>query len=111
MSTTQKVYIQYCRYYDGNDEKEHDSNFGFYEKHWVEEHKTGKGLFNLKSLIAEYKDSGLGSFMADDGTPISLKALLYNRFKHWSCYSTTNDFKRFYMQEYLGMRMRNWDKR
>lgn len=51
-----------------------------YEKHWVEASLQGHGD---SGCTKEYIDYGNEDFNADDGTPISLKALLWNRYYHW----------------------------
>jgi hypothetical protein len=44
----------------------------------------------------------LGHFNDGDGVPITLKALLWSRYCHWSGYPTDDEnFKVFYREEYL----------
>ena len=43
-----------------------------------------------------YIREGLGDFCADDGVPISMKALLYNRFCHWGWCETPDTFRSWY---------------
>ncbi|MCK9436101.1 MAG: hypothetical protein M0Q12_02700 [Synergistaceae bacterium] len=100
--------IKYCRYYKGEKEcpesikaKEASSSW-FYEKLWVErdELRAEKG-YNTTGYI-QYS---MQDFNADDGFPITLNALLFNRHCHWSGYGMENDKKQFiewYLKHYLG---------
>lgn len=102
-----KALIKQCRYYKGEKEcpksidKKGMGGIWRYEQMWVEreELRDEKG-FNTE----EYIHYGLKDFMADDGTPISLKALLYNRYEHWSgdYGNTTEGFKAWYKGYYIG---------
>lgn len=69
------------------------ANIWYYEQLWVErvELRDESG-FNTE----EYVHYGLKDFNADDGTPVSLKALLFNRYTHWfGGYGNENDTKTF----------------
>ena len=100
--------ITHCRYYKGEEECpqiiiDNDcwSNWN-YEKMWVER----EDLRDEKSDRTEqYIEHGLKDFNTDDGTPFTLKALLYNRHSHWcGGYGTENDvasFKEWYLTSYL----------
>ena len=105
--------IRQCRYYrgeevcpysDNNDNR--DEMFWFYERIWVdrmcvvEQDEEGLGVDVLRSNTEEYKYLGLEDFEADDGTPITLKAILLNRLFHWHEYCTVEDFKKWYVDEY-----------
>ena len=39
----------------------------------------------IKSLEREYLHDVNADFEANDGVPMSFKALLYNRYMHWCC--------------------------
>ena len=43
-----------------------------------------------------YIREGLGDFCANDGVPISMKAILYNRFCHWGWCETPDTFRSWY---------------
>ena len=73
----------------------------FYEKIWFE----GKDTPNyFDNEIAEYIACGLEHFNEDDGTPIALKALLFNRYCDWlGGYAIEDDvagFKEWYSKHY-----------
>lgn len=100
--------LKHCRYYKGEDDcPESISNAGdcslwFYERVWVmqESHRDEKDFDTL-----EYIRYGLKDFNTDDGTPITLKALLFNRYCHWiGGWGMENDvkgFKEWYIDYYL----------
>lgn len=57
---------------------------------------------SLAEYIGDFIGLGLGDFSNDDGIPLSLKALLFNRYAK-SCFSmqsAVEDFKKFYKQYY-----------
>ena len=91
--------IKKCRYYNGSTSNK-DNFFSFYEKHWVE-----TMLENPQSLdgnIREYQFFGLEDFNENDGVPIGIKAILFNRFMHWQGgYGTEESFKDWYIRLYL----------
>lgn len=43
-----------------------------------------------------YIREGLGNFCSEDGVPLSMKAILYNRFCHWGWCETPDTFRRWY---------------
>lgn len=101
--------IQFCRYYKGERncpseiEKKNKSFMWFYEKLWVErEELRDENGHNA----TEYKQYKLAAFNKDDGTPMTLKALLFNRHNHWTGgWGMENDvksFKKFYQNYYIG---------
>ena len=77
----------------------------FYEECWV------KFTINWEcgfSYCNKYLRDGLEDFLKDNGTPMSLKALLHNRFFHWSGgYETVEDFKNWYIGNYEKYRDRS----
>jgi hypothetical protein len=102
--------IKHCRYYKGEKkcpkkiEQIGMSNIWYYEQLWGEneELRDEKG-FNTE----EYIRFGLKDFNIDDGTPITLKSLLFNRYNHWSGgYGIENDiksFKNWYSNFYIAL--------
>ena len=83
-----KELIEHCLFYNGEDEcpNEVEAMIGgkqiwFYEKRWVEMTLQGE---SFEQEIEEYNAYGMSDFSVDDGIPISLKALLYNRFYYMS---------------------------
>jgi hypothetical protein len=79
--------LRYCRYYKGEDDapseinQSEDASLWSYEKLWVErEELHGENSCN----IIEYARYGLENFNKEDGVPMTLKALLFNRHSHWA---------------------------
>lgn len=98
---TREELIRQCRYYKGEEE----CPIGVphclwtYECHWVNASHAASAF--LDNYVQEYISYGLASFSTADHVPLSLKAVLYNRFSHWlGC--RTDDFKKWYNKEYLG---------
>ena len=96
-----KDYLNFCRYYKG--EKECPGNkkasFWEYERKWVDLSMSKDDI--LGNMLDEYIAYGLGDFEKMDNTPITLKALLFNRYSHWmGC--DTYGFKNWYRKEYHG---------
>lgn len=105
ISDNHKWLLDFCGYYNGEEENpfnerlqqnersnsrisselEHQLNisrmFWYYEECWV------KFTLNMEcglSYCSEYLRDQLEDFLKDNGTPMTLKALLHNRFFHWS---------------------------
>lgn len=90
--------IKFCRYYKGGEELVHtQAPFWHYEKKWVEFSLTDKEL--LGDMLVEYYAYGLRRFCQFDDTPITLKALLFNRYSHWLG-ENIEGFKKWYIKEY-----------
>lgn len=100
MQQSEKLTI--CRYYRGEQtspySEQNKSMLWFYERCWVNE-KNG-GL--LSEYIFEYRAAGLSEFCNSDNIPISLKALLFNRYSKtaWSLRDAAEPFKKFYLKYY-----------
>ncbi len=95
--------IAFCHYYKGENESpftEKEKSFLWdYEQAWVDAMVNEK---SLEEYIGDYVLYGLGDFSNDDGVPLSLKALLFNRYAK-SCHSmqsAVEPFKEFYKQYY-----------
>lgn len=86
---TREDLILDCRYFNGEEKvpesiPEHKQLFWFYEECWV------RFILNKDEILQEsityYSEVyDLPNLLPDsiDGTPISLKALLFNRYDHW----------------------------
>ena len=73
----------------------------FYERCWVYENLNG---YSDKIRIEEYIAYGNEDFEANDGTPIELKALLWNRYYHaGGDMSDQNSFRKWYKEQYQNM--------
>lgn len=110
ITSSPKERMKFCKFYKGEAKSPYeymgdtdditDSNyyhtcnmFWFYEKCWCEMREQ-----EHTQHVREYAACGMADFQKDDGTPISLKALLFNRYCHWC--SSRNGFKRWYIDEY-----------
>ena len=94
--------IKLCRYYHGEREcplKEQDSiMFWEYERIWVD--NTVSADLSFGDLLSDYLNAGLKDFEKFDDTPITLKALLFNRYEHWF-YGDREGFKKWYKKKYI----------
>ena len=96
------AFVDYCRYYKGREM--HSENpfvemFLICESMWVHFNKTQNA--SMQEMLSEYLRNGLLEFEQYDNTPITLKAVLYNRFRQYYEQSTIDDFKRFYIERYI----------
>lgn len=94
-------FLPYCRYYDGVDvENASDKLYAEYEQVWVRSQIADCDF--IRGLIDEYVAYGQEFFNMGDGVPISLKALLWNRYNHWGGIPTDREsFRNWYRKEYL----------
>lgn len=110
---TREELILDCRYYNGEDEAPdtiptEKQMFWFYEKCWVDftlrndeilqESLDYYGeVYHLPELLPEEAD----------GTPLTLKAILFNRYDHWggrydrSHEEYGNEMKEWFIQDYI----------
>lgn len=102
---TKEDAIKQCKYYKG--QKKCPANtqpmFWNYERVWVEwtlesEDEKKLGAIELKGMLKRYKDVHLEHFQEDDGVPITLKALLFNRYEHWN---EGDGFEDWYLKNYI----------
>ena len=88
-------YLAHCFYYGKNVPEDCGAHVGhMYEEYWVRFHFDESDY--LKTETINYIKEGLGNFCADDGVPVSMKALLYNRFCHWGWCETPDTFRSWY---------------
>ena len=99
-----KTLFNYCRYYKGeqscplDDER---ASLWDYERKWCEMQNAKDNGIN--DMLCEYNMSGLDAFEQYDGTPVSLKAFLFNRFCHWdsgAMQDCIEPFKKWYNETY-----------
>ena len=106
MSKNDSRLLQFCRYYNGESEcpfRDNDKKmFWFYEKDWLQTLESGQTGF-FEQMVNEYLAVGLKDFRFDDDTPVTLIALLFNRY----CKSTglpmienVKPFQTFYTDKY-----------
>ncbi len=88
-------YLAHCFYYGKNVPEDSGAHVGhMYEENWVMFHFDDSDYLLNETLF--YIKEGLGDFHANDGVPISMKAILYNRFCHWGWAETPDTFRSWY---------------
>jgi hypothetical protein len=94
--------LSHCLYYKGGEIDDNSSKIEFYEQRWVNFSQHDRRY--IAEMVQDYIFAGLELFNCDDGVPISLKALLYNRYSHWNgglgWLEDINGFKKFYLENY-----------
>lgn len=109
-------YLEHCFYYGKNVPEGYGAHVGHtYEECWVQFHfdeqPSGENSYLMNETIG-YIREGLGDFCANDGVPISMKAILYNRFCHWGWGETPDTFRRWYESiDYTNTRIRTDEPR
>lgn len=98
-----KTLLQYCRYYKGGDVCPFDDErqmLWFYEQSWVTAMLNDDDM--LEEYISDYVIVGLHDFSVTDDVPMSLKALLFNRYAKTaqSMVSAARPFRDFYKRFY-----------
>lgn len=96
---TKAELLKCCRHYKGFESDEELSLMGSYEKIWIQKMIDDREF--LKQNNNMYIEFGLETFSLDDGVPLSLKAILFNRYMHWCYGGTVESFKTFYFEHYL----------
>lgn len=93
--------IAFCHYYKGENEcpfKDNDKSFLWnYERAWVYKMTNNEPLADY---IGDYIGHGLTDFHDDDGVPLSLKAVLLNRYINALERVDIEAFKEFYSKYY-----------
>ncbi len=79
-----------------------------YEQWYIENYPNPDKKSLFKDMVSEYCRI-FGDFEPGDGTPVELKALLWNRYDHWAS-GTPDDFKEWY-QTYYQVRATNRQRR
>lgn len=102
----------HCRIYRGEEvcpikTVSRERTLWFWEKNWVEhtldaqKDEDSNGMKVLSLYFNEYMASGLTEFRNMDGVPVSLKALLFNRYCDVGDHIDPKGFKQWYETEYL----------
>lgn len=102
-----KELLKSCRYYHGEIEnpfegvEQNKAMLWFYEQGWVKQAERGISPASA-DMLREYEGYGLKSFKSGDGIPLSLKALLFNRYARtaYSQADAVEPFKAFYEKYY-----------
>lgn len=104
-------YLERCFYYGKNIPEDCGAEAGHkYEECWVRFHFNEDDY--LKNETMSYIKEGLGDFCAEDGVPISMKAILYNRFCHWGWCETPDTFRSWYESiDYTNVKLKNDEPR
>ena len=95
--------LKCCRYFNGQVLPDNnDAIFADYEKRWLEWRVSSQDqdYEYMVEVISEYMCYGLLRFNEFDKAPVSLKALLYNRFCHWDYSSNPDLFKEWFHNYY-----------
>lgn len=103
--------IKFCRYYKGEDvcpsfEDQNIRMLWGYERSWMMEQLQSirrEFLTDLQSeMLDDYLREGLSDFSKNDGVPISLKVILFNRYckTQQSMSQAVEPFKKFYLKYY-----------
>ncbi|MCM1034888.1 MAG: hypothetical protein NC038_00055 [Paludibacter sp.] len=98
-----------CRVYNGEDSCPNNQNalIWDYERHWVTHPKI-----KWTEEIEYMHILGLDQFMKEeDGTPLTLKAQLFNRYEHWVGLCNGEEFVKWYIDFYLSIGKTNRQKR
>jgi ADP-ribosylglycohydrolase len=100
-------YLERCFYYGKNIPEDYGAEAGHkYEECWVRFHFNEDDY--LKNETMSYIKEGLGDFCSEDGVPISMKAILYNRFCHWGWCETPDTFRSWYESiDYTNVKLKN----
>ena len=99
-----KDLLKFCRYYKGEEHNpfrdQNKSMLWFYERAWIYDMLNDNN--SLSSTIDDYIRVGLGLFEQFDKIPLTLKALLFNRYAMTSnsIEEAVEPFKRFYKEYY-----------
>ena len=95
--------LSICRYY-GRIKESKEPNVSMFilcERFWVEssEHLT-EDNDPLREMTIEYIRVGLRDFELTDQVPLSLKAILFNRYCQYQERVDVDGFRKFYKDEY-----------
>ena len=101
-----QTYIEYCRYYHGEENCPESikqlpagETLWFYEKRWVD---FNMGDEDFQIWLDEYNAYGMSDFSKDDGVPVSLKAILFNRYYKGGYMEVGGaSFRKWYHETYL----------
>ena len=105
-----KILKQVCKYYRGETKcpfvNSIPKGLWFAERTWAdmfdeatENNDSGKVLMQY---FDEYQRQGLLMFSTDDGVPVSLKTVLFNRYCQTAETTDVEGFKKWYKDTYLG---------
>ena len=99
--TSKEELIKICKFYKGEEECPFDETsdkryIWNYERVWVDLVLYNKPK-SFELFLLEYSHAGLEDFSKDDGVPITLKAILFNRcLQHSDGMCSPEEFKEVY---------------
>lgn len=94
--------IQYCRYYKGEKRNPYSGDAAMFwesEKWWLESFSDSEKELVLQDAVAHFIRLGMEHFEDKDGTPMTLKAILFNRYEHW-IEGGPEDYREWYLTSY-----------
>ncbi len=106
MEKIEKQLLAYCHYYKGGQSCQNtDPNAQMCwrcEQYWVEQSNNAYsgGDTPLSGMLDEYLRAGLRQFEQYDNVPITLKAVLFNRYCKYNDRIDIPGFKNFYLEQY-----------
>ena len=93
--------LEQCHYHKGEEVNpfgEARQMWCHYEMCWVRFHLDKNHRDTLDYNMKVYLDNGFGDLCPNDGVPMSMKALLLNRWLHWGgAYGPIEDFRKWYI--------------
>lgn len=96
-------WIKFCHYYRGEKENPYTGTdnelLWFYESIWVK-WTINQNEESLSEVLEDYIRCGLGDFSKFDDTPITLKAILFNRYTKYNEMIDVDGFKNWYNKVY-----------
>lgn len=106
MKTKNEALIHLCHYYKGEKEcsfkDENKRLFWEWERWWYEQTvlSDDAGCSRISPLLDEYFQAELSSFEIYDNTPITLKAVIFNRHCKLMERVDVSGFKSLYLEQY-----------
>lgn len=95
--------LKYCRYYHGEKECKlkdaQDCALWLYERAWVNAMMSEHDEV-ISRYLDEYVERDLTRFSEQDNVPVTLKALLFNRYMSTAEMANVDDFKQWYTDKY-----------
>lgn len=93
-----KDLLKFCRYYKGQEDnpyKGKNEEWLFkYERHWCELMMKDDEI--ISDFVNDYINAGLAHFSETDNVPITLKAIMFNRYAQHNEMFTIDEFKDWY---------------
>ena len=106
MEKVEKQLLAYCHYYKGGQTSQNtdpDVQMCWQcEEYWALQSQKAysNGETPLSGMLDEYLRAGLRQFEEYDNVPITLKAVLFNRYCKYNDRMDIPGFKQFYLEQY-----------